>query len=167
MKIATLIVVFAAAGLVLFSARCGRHSDVSVQPTRTAPETPPPIGQPQRPLQPAPDPTTYFVYIRIPEAIGPAERVRKYEDPLQAALDRSQLGEITGGGSALADSGQRISSCGLDVELTDLPRGLSLLTAELRRLRAPIGTTLIYEADGKETVLDIYSEPTATPRVGA
>ena len=91
-------------------------------------------------------PETHFVYIKIPESVGPLNRGDRYEDPLQASLDAHRLGEVTGGGSQLGDEqpdGTRsIEFCGIDVELTDLDRGRALLRAQLLELGAPRGTEL-------------------------
>eukprot|EP01031_Cornospumella_fuschlensis_P019507 gene19507-23906_t len=49
------------------------------------------------------------------------------EDPLDDALRKAQLGEVTGGGS-----GRGISN--IDVEVTDPERGLAVIREVLRRL---------------------------------
>ena len=41
-----------------------------------------------------------FIFVKIPESIGPIDRGEKYEDPLIEFLkERERLGEVTGGGS--------------------------------------------------------------------
>jgi hypothetical protein len=96
-----------------------------------------------------------FVYIMIPESIGPMNRGEKYEGPLTAALEREQAAEITGGGSQLGDErpdGTRpIESCGIDINVTDAwtrESTLTLLRSELVGLGVPIGTELHYTIDG-------------------
>jgi hypothetical protein len=95
-----------------------------------------------------------FVYIKIPGDIGPIDRGERFEDPLQAALDKESLGEITGGGSQLSDLDEKghrsIEFCGIDVDLYDPVKGLALLRRELVRLQAPPGTLLLYELEGHE-----------------
>jgi hypothetical protein len=44
-----------------------------------------------------------FVFVRIPQALQPLERAAKYEDPLNAALTRLGVGEVSGGGSQLSE----------------------------------------------------------------
>lgn len=44
-----------------------------------------------------------FVYIRIPENIGPLDRGDKYENPIIDALNESALGRCTGGGQQLGE----------------------------------------------------------------
>ncbi len=101
-----------------------------------------------------------FVYIKIPEDIHPVERGERFEDPLQEALEQENLGTISGGGSLLSapdENGHRvIEYCGIDVDLYDAPRGLALLRRELVRLKAPEGTTLLYELDGREWEEPVY-----------
>lgn len=101
------------------------------------------------------DSETIFVFIKIPESIMPFERVEKYEDPLDGALKKAGLGEATGGGSQLGKPGndgtRDIEWVGIDVDLTDLSKGLPLLKSELRHLGAPSGTTIEYEINGKTT----------------
>ncbi|MGC4089965.1 MAG: hypothetical protein QM756_19170 [Polyangiaceae bacterium] len=93
-------------------------------------------------------PETHFVYVKIPEDLGPLDRGARYEDPLQDSLDSRGLGDITGGGSQLGDErpdGTRpIEFCGLDLELIDLEQGRALLRARLVELGAPEGTELHY-----------------------
>ena len=98
-----------------------------------------------------------FAYIKIPGNLGPMDRGELFEDPLQAALDKEHLGEITGGGSQLADeTGNSIEFCGIDVDLYDAVKGLALLRRELVRLQAPPGTALLYELDGQEWEEPLY-----------
>lgn len=104
---------------------------------------------------------TIFVFVQVPESIQPVERAAKYEDQLDASLKREKLGEVTGGGSQLSEpdaEGKRtIDWVGIDVELTDLERGLPFLKKELQRLGAPRKTTLEYTRAGSqvtESVVD-------------
>jgi len=103
---------------------------------------------------------SYFVYVKIPESLGPLDRGAKYEDPIEEKLQRDSLGEITGGGSQLGDDGPdgapTIEFCGIDIDLLELERGLSLLRDTLLELAAPEGTELHYE-DGGEKLQDELS----------
>ena len=83
-----------------------------------------------------------FFYVRIPGDIQPIERGERFEDPLQAALDEQDLGEVSGGGSQLAGRGKEIEFCGLDVEVTDRERGLQLIRDTMRHLGVPPGTVI-------------------------
>ena len=83
----------------------------------------------------------FFFYVRIPGDIQPIERGERFEDPLQAALDAEDLGEVTGGGSQMGE-GKTVAFCGLDVEVTDRERGLHVIRQVMRRLDAPPGTVI-------------------------
>lgn len=101
-----------------------------------------------------------FVYVRLPGNIMPIERGARYEDPLEVQLRGAGLGAVTGGGSLLSAPDQkgrrRIDYCGIDVDLTRPRDGIVLLLSELRRLRAPVGTTLEFEVGGMNHQLDVY-----------
>lgn len=104
-------------------------------------------------------PTSIFVFVKVPQSVMPIERGEKYENPLDAALKRELLGEVTGGGSQLsepdAEDRRTVEWIGLDIELADLDRGLPFLKRELLRLGAPPGTTLEFKRAGKQVVESI------------
>jgi hypothetical protein len=83
----------------------------------------------------------FFFYVRIPGNIQPIERGERFEDPLQAALEKEKVGEVTGGGSQMGE-GKTVEFCGLDVEVTDRDKGLRLIREVMRRLNAPAGTVI-------------------------
>jgi hypothetical protein len=83
----------------------------------------------------------FFFYVRIPGDVQPLERGERYEDPLQAALNAEDLGEVTGGGSQMGE-GKSVAFCGLDVVVRDRDRGLALIRAVMRQLGAPPGTVI-------------------------
>ena len=93
-----------------------------------------------------------FIYIKIPDSIGPIDRGEKYEDKLEALLAAQGLGSISGGGSSLGDpqpDGKRfIEFCGIDVDSTDRDKVRALLRDTLPTLGAPIGTELHYTMAG-------------------
>ena len=97
---------------------------------------------------------TQFVFVRIPEQIQPLDRGDKYEDPLDTALMKAGVGEITGGGSSLfhpdEDGKRTIEWVGIDVDLTDFDGGMAVLKRELLRLGAPKGTVLEYSRSGQK-----------------
>jgi hypothetical protein len=83
----------------------------------------------------------HFFYVKIPGNIQPIERGERFEDPLQDALEAADLGEVTGGGSQLAEGGG-IEYCGINVVVSDRERGLALIVATMRKLEAPQGTVV-------------------------
>ena len=80
-----------------------------------------------------------FFYVRIPEDIGPSVRGDRYEEELEAALRKSNLGEVTGGGSQLGE-GDSVEYSGIDVVVTDRVAGLALICSTMRELECPLGT---------------------------
>ena len=93
------------------------------------------------------EPTLVVVTIR--ESLDPVQRGKKYEDPLEIALAKAKVGEISGGGTLFSKS-RTIEAIQIDVDLTDLKKGIPLLKRELIRLGAPKGTTIEYEYNEKE-----------------
>src|SRR5205823_4253731 len=87
-----------------------------------------------------------FVYIRMPGDIDPEDRWANFSDPLQQALEKDRLGEVTGGGTQFSESDENgddfVEFCGIDVDLYNAAKGLSLLRRELVRLQPPDGTVL-------------------------
>jgi hypothetical protein len=102
-----------------------------------------------------------FVYVKMPGNIQPLDRADLFEDPLSAVLERTGLGEVTGGGSQLDEpdesGGARVEFAGIDVDLYAVETGLDFLTRELRRLGAPAGTVLLYELNGNEHEVGIHA----------
>lgn len=93
-----------------------------------------------------------FIYIKIPESVGPLDRGSKYEDPLDLRLTEAGVGNVSGGGSQLGDErpdGTRlIEFCGIDVDTSDLSRALDVVRRELLGLKAPEGTQIHYTQRG-------------------
>jgi hypothetical protein len=79
-----------------------------------------------------------------------------YADPLEAALAKDELGSITGGGSMENEEGDGVGWSGVDAELYDVEKGISVLRRELVRLQAPQGTVLVYELNGQEFEDPVY-----------
>ena len=83
----------------------------------------------------------HMFYVRIPASVEPLKRGELFEDPLQQALAHAALGEVTGGGSQLAEN-DSIAYCGVDVVVNDRLRGLELIRSTLRQLQVPVGTVI-------------------------
>jgi hypothetical protein len=78
----------------------------------------------------------HFFYVRIPGDIQPMERADVFEDPLEAALQASGLGAVTGGGSQMGE-GSSVEYCGLDVVVLDRDRGLDVIRSVLQKVGCP------------------------------
>ena len=76
----------------------------------------------------------HFVVATLWEAIQPLARGDRYEDPLDEALQREDLGGTCGGGSQLSDE-CGIEFVDIEIELHDLARGLAVT-----RQKAPKGS---------------------------
>lgn len=103
------------------------------------------------------EPSTTFVFVKVTESIEPIARGDKYEDPLDAALKAAKLGEVTGGGTSLSKD-KTIDWVGIDVELTDVAKGLPFLRKKLIELGVPKGSTLEYEFEGKKIEQPVHSD---------
>jgi hypothetical protein len=78
------------------------------------------------------------------------DRGELYEDPLQTVLQSQGWGEVSGGGSQLADTGE-IEYCEVEISLGAVsPPVLDGIVAELERCGAPRGSSLRGEAIGSE-----------------
>jgi len=78
----------------------------------------------------------HFFYVRIPGDIQPLERADRFEEPLDAELERADLGSVTGGGSQLGE-GTTIEYCGIDVVVADRRRGLEVIRSVLQGAGCP------------------------------
>jgi hypothetical protein len=92
---------------------------------------------------------TVFVFAKIADPVMPIERGSKYEDPLDEALKKERLGEVTGGGSSLTKD-RKIDWVGIDIEINDIKKGIPFLKRTLLKLGAPKESVLEYEDSGKK-----------------
>lgn len=100
-------------------------------------------------------PSTTFVFVKVMDRVMPVERGSKYEDPLDKALKQAKLGEVTGGGTSLTKE-KTIDWVGLDVELTDVMRGIPFLKKKLIELGAPRGSILEYQFGGQKVQESVH-----------
>lgn len=98
-----------------------------------------------------------FVFVKINEALMPIDRGSKYEDPLDSALKKANLGEVTGGGSSLSKD-RKIQWVGVDVELINLEKGIPFLKQKLIEFGVPKGSTLEYQVQGEKIQVPIHAE---------
>ncbi|HYX52908.1 MAG TPA: hypothetical protein VE783_05610 [Candidatus Limnocylindrales bacterium] len=98
-----------------------------------------------------------FVFVIMPGDIDVEDRWNNFQDPLDEALTKADLGCVTGGGSA--DGGEDDLAepfSGVDVDLYDAAKGIEFLRQELVRLKAPPGTIMTYELEGREWEDPVY-----------
>jgi hypothetical protein len=92
-----------------------------------------------------------LVYIYLPGSLQPLDRGKRYEDPLQGALQQARIGMIKGAGSGLgdkkADGSRDIEFSGIDVKADDVPAVRNLLRHRLPPLGCPVGTQLHFTTD--------------------
>ena len=87
------------------------------------------------------------ITVQLNDRAQPLDRGDLYEDPLNALLLKSGLGEVTGGGTQLGDSGE-IASCDVEVRLNQLSEdSLRVLRLALEKLGAPKGSRLLIAPD--------------------
>jgi len=92
-------------------------------------------------------PNPHVVIARFYEHIEPIDRGR-YEDPLQEALEKSNAGQVTGGGSQLNELGG-IDYAEVEIELANMDGAVSTVTETLEKAGAPKGSELIAAEDGR------------------
>jgi hypothetical protein len=99
-------------------------------------------------------PPGHFVFAKIMDTIGPMERGEKYAQPLDRDLEAQGLGMVTGGGTQMAKKGG-IEWVGIDIDLTDLDRGIEFTRRRLRELGAPHGSVLEYRIGEQKMTVEI------------
>lgn len=111
----------------------------------------------------------HLVLARVYEHIEPIDRGDRYEDPLQATLEKLGLGRVTGGGSQLDELGG-ITYADVELELVNVDEALRIVAEALELAGAPQGSELIQGSDnrvlrefGKLQCLAIYLDGTSLP----
>ena len=111
----------------------------------------------------------HVVVARFYEHIEPIDRGERYEDRLQAVLDETNVGRVTGGGSQLNEVGG-IDYAEVEIELENLDDALRIVTEALENSGAPQGSELIHAKEdrvlrefGTNQCLAIYLDGTSLP----
>jgi len=94
-------------------------------------------------------PQPVFAYAQINAKIMPMDRGEQFEDPLMEAFEKNGYGAVTGGGTQITGDGE-IDYCGIDIDLFDVPKGVSFVCQFLSEHGAPKDSKLDYEVDGKK-----------------
>jgi len=111
----------------------------------------------------------HLVIARVHEHIEPIDRGDRYEDPLQATLEKMGIGRVTGGGSQLNELGE-IAYADVEIELANVDEAVGIVAEALEIAGAPQGSELIQTSDdrvlrefGKLQCLAIYLDGTSLP----
>ena len=93
-----------------------------------------------------------FVIVTLNVGLMPFDRGEHFEDPLDAALRKANLGSIGGGGSGLAEEGG-VEYSEIEVGLYDLEKGVPFLVHWLNTHNTPKGSRISWEnAQGLQTI---------------
>ena len=80
-----------------------------------------------------------LVIARLNDRAQPMDRGERYEDPLDAFLKANGLGEVSGGGTQLLETGE-VEYCEVELELTSVaPEVLDAVAGQLQSAGAPKG----------------------------
>lgn len=91
-----------------------------------------------------------FVVAQLNARIQPLDRDELFDEPLDDALRRASLGEVSGGGTMQGLSGE-VEFCDIEIAVgAPGPDAEARIIEELERLGAPKGSKLMVEADGRE-----------------
>jgi len=107
---------------------------------------------------------SHIISIFIPGNIQPIERGERFSDPLQAALERENLGEVFEEGTHLETVGDRqvVKGCQLEIEVKNLRKGLAIIEKILQEGNAPAETKITVEGKGEPQVFkleDLSNKP--------
>lgn len=98
-----------------------------------------------------------LVTARMWEHIEPVARGDRYEDPLEAFLERNGLGEIDGGGTQMGGETAKIEFVDVTFWLRDSQDAIAAVVAELTRLGAPAGSELRVHDRGQAVTIPFGS----------
>ena len=91
----------------------------------------------------------HLVIARLRDRCQPMDRGERYEDPLDAFLKANGLGEVSGGGTSLMETGE-IEYCDVELQLSSIaPEVLDAVSGQLQAAGAPKGSSLV-APDGSE-----------------
>lgn len=97
-----------------------------------------------------PSPPGEFLVARLNAKLQPVHRGEFFEDHLDAVLKKGNYGEVSGGGTMQAKSGE-IEYCDIEIQVpTSSPGVISLVVTTLESLGAPKGSMLTIETTGEE-----------------
>ena len=96
-----------------------------------------------------PETAKHLVIARLNDRAQPMDRGGRHEDPLDTFLKANGLGEVTGGGTLLQETGE-VAFCEVELQLASTaPEVLEAVTGQLHSAGAPKGSLLV-QPDGTE-----------------
>jgi len=119
-------------------------------------------------LFPKPETAKHLVIARLNDRSQPMDRGERYEDPLEAFLKANGLGEVSGGGTQLLETGE-IEYCEVELQLTSTaPEVLAAVAEQLQSAGAPKGSCLVQpngteQPLGRQEGLAVYLNGTDLP----
>jgi hypothetical protein len=104
-----------------------------------------------------PERRDHEVVVRLNARLQPINRGDLFEDPLDATLRQAGLGQVTGGGTHIAQGDGGIAACDLDLSLLALDEPtLTGVIGRLEELGAPKGSRLLLEDGHRERTFGHY-----------
>lgn len=97
------------------------------------------------------EPDWQYLTARLNARVQPIDRGEYFEDPLDETLRQQEIGEVSGGGTQLADEPAGIEFCDLEIRVKVPSQDVfDVIIKRLEELGAPKGSKLINEGDGHE-----------------
>ncbi|MEZ8018074.1 hypothetical protein AB4359_06865 [Vibrio splendidus] len=91
-----------------------------------------------------------FIVVSINARIQPMHRGEIYEDPLDAILSKSSIGEVSGGGTLQSQSGE-VEYCDVEIQVNSSSDGtVELVKSSLESMGVPKGSKIKVEATDSE-----------------
>jgi len=98
----------------------------------------------------SPEVEPQFIVVNLNARIQPLHRGEIYEDPLDEMLTENNFGEVSGGGTLQAQSGE-IESCDIEIQVFNSnEKTISSIKDILEDIGVPIGSKIIIEANDFE-----------------
>lgn len=98
----------------------------------------------------SPEVEPQFIVVNLNARIQPLHRGEIYEDPLDEMLAENNFGEVSGGGTLQAQSGE-IESCDIEIQVINSnEKTISSIKDILEDIGVPIGSKIIIEANDFE-----------------
>ncbi|KIT15492.1 hypothetical protein [Jannaschia aquimarina] len=101
----------------------------------------------------APSDELTVVTARLNAKVQPLDRGEIFEDPLADWLKSENLGDVLGGGTQLIEEPFGIEFCDVEIGLSDASDDIvARVVAKLEELRAPKGSTLLFDDEARPEV---------------